>query len=439
MKATQALSCQVASPDGEMSVAETALSAPATDKSDNIAISVAGLGKAYRLDASISPHSREKFYPSTLGDAIMQRLRNPFHRRKRETVWALRDVSFDIYSGEIVGIIGANGAGKSTLLKIFSSITDPTTGQVNLYGPVSSLLEVGSGFHPELSGRENIYLNGALIGMKRREINCKLDAIVEFAGIARYLDTPLKKYSSGMSLRLAFAVAAHLDSDIVILDEVLAVGDVAFQAQCMSKMREIAQSGRTVLIVSHDMRSISTLCSRAIVLERGAVVFDGVVDQAIKAYLKRNRKDRSRDDTYQRVGSGEWRIASVFPSTETFAPNEPKEVVIRMEQRAPFHEAFSVLVQFVNQRGLVVAECDSRLVNHFVSATDSCELRARLHSPWLHPGEYTLNCVLMHVDIIDRFDQAATLHVEYPAYRDGERQWGHAGATGLVCSDFSFL
>jgi lipopolysaccharide transport system ATP-binding protein len=388
----------------------------------DVAISVRGLAKAYKIDRSISPHSREKHYPSTLGDAIMKRLRNPFSRSKREIVWAIRDVSFDIGVGEIVGVIGANGAGKSTLLKIFSSITEPTRGQVDLYGPVTSLLEVGSGFHPELTGRENIFLNGALIGMKRREINRKLDAIIDFAGIGHYVDTPLKKYSSGMSLRLAFAVAAHLDSEIVILDEVLAVGDAAFQAQCLRKMREIAQSGRTVLIVSHDMRSIASLCSRVILLEKGSLVFDGEVTQAIKVYLDRSRQKTNSLANGQRRGSGEWRIHSVTSGADFYRPDEPKEILIRLEQKQPLEGAFSLIVQFVNERGIVVAECDSRSLDYWVSMTGTCEIQLILHSPWLHPGEYILNCALSQVEMIDKVDHLLEPRITHDTPRIGNSQ-----------------
>jgi len=203
-----------------------------------------------------------------------------------EEVWALKDVSFEINRGEVVGIIGRNGAGKSTLLKVLSRITESSAGRVTIKGRVASLLEVGTGFHPELSGRDNIYLNGAILGMSRAEIKRKFDAIVAFSEVEQYLDTPVKRYSSGMYVRLAFAVAAHLESDILVVDEVLAVGDTEFQKKCLGKMDDVAHEGRTVLFVSHNMNAIQRLCQRCIVLSHGAMVFDGESGTAIGHYLK---------------------------------------------------------------------------------------------------------------------------------------------------------
>ena len=205
---------------------------------------------------------------------------------KREAFWALRDVSFDVETGETVGIVGANGAGKSTLLKILSRITDPTEGSVTVRGQIASLLEVGSGFHPELTGRENIFLNGAILGMHKAEIEAKFEEIVNFAGIGRFLDTPVKRYSSGMYVRLAFSVAAHLDPEILIVDEVLAVGDIAFQKKCLGKMEEACTRSRTVLFVSHNLAAVESLCGRVIVLQHGAVVFNGATKEGLEHYLQ---------------------------------------------------------------------------------------------------------------------------------------------------------
>src|ERR1700693_4989791 len=202
-----------------------------------------------------------------------------------EEFWALKDVSFEVQEGEVLGIIGRNGAGKSTLLKILSRITEPTSGRITLRGRVASLLEVGTGFHPELTGRENIYLNGAILGMNRAEIRKKFDEIVAFAEVDRFLDTPVKRYSSGMYVRLAFAVAAHLEPEILIVDEVLAVGDAEFQKKCLGKMNEVSNGGRTVLFVSHNMAAVENLCQRGIVLERGRAVFDGSSKDAVHHYL----------------------------------------------------------------------------------------------------------------------------------------------------------
>ena len=257
------------------------------------AIIVDGLSKSYRIG-----HQAEK-YP-TFREAVVRSLTGPIRRFRQlqaggigngdneETFWALKDVSFEVQPGEVVGIIGRNGAGKSTLLKILSRITEPTSGQAILNGRAASLLEVGTGFHPELTGRENIYLNGAILGMKRAEIDRKFDEIVAFSEIEKFLDTPVKRYSSGMYVRLAFAVAAHLEPEVLIVDEVLAVGDAEFQARCLGKMREVAcGQGRTVLFVSHNMSAVQTLCSRAILLKEGSVEVDVDAYSAVSTYLQR--------------------------------------------------------------------------------------------------------------------------------------------------------
>lgn len=226
-----------------------------------------------------------------------------FKKTTKERFHALNNVSFDVYKGEVLGVIGSNGAGKSTLLKILSKITPPTSGEIQMSGTVSSLLEVGTGFHPELTGRENVYLNGAILGMKRAEINKKFDQIVEFSGITSFLDTPVKRYSSGMQVRLAFAVAAHLQSEILIVDEVLAVGDAAFQKKSLGKMEEVTkQEGRTILFVSHNMEAVSRLCDRCILLEQGKIVMIGKTEDVIARYLDTQqticaqKKFESRDD-----------------------------------------------------------------------------------------------------------------------------------------------
>jgi lipopolysaccharide transport system ATP-binding protein len=253
--------------------------------SDNFAIRVSHLSKKYKIGGAQEPYS-------TLRDAIVKSFKMPmemFHKTPPcEGFWALRDVSFDIEQGEVVGVIGRNGAGKSTLLKILSRITSPTEGTVELHGRVGSLLEVGTGFHPELTGRENIYLSGSILGMKRREINSKLEDIVKFSEIEKFLDTPVKRYSSGMYVRLAFAVAAHLEPEILLIDEVLAVGDATFQKKCLGKMGDVAKEGRTVLFVSHNMNAIKNLCQTAIYVESGRVDMKLPVDEAIAQYGRKN-------------------------------------------------------------------------------------------------------------------------------------------------------
>lgn len=238
-------------------------------------ITVQNLSKLYRLGGTSH---------NSLRDALMSFVKSAKRDEKRE-LWALRDVNFEVKDGETLGIIGHNGAGKSTLLKILSRITKPTSGQIEIRGRVGSLLEVGTGFHNELSGRENIYLNGAILGMGRVEINEKFDEIVAFSEVEKFLDTPVKHYSSGMYMRLAFSVAAHLDPEVLIVDEVLAVGDISFQKKCLNKMRDFSETGRTVLFVSHDMQSITRLCKRVIWMKGGEIVRDGETNEVVGAYL----------------------------------------------------------------------------------------------------------------------------------------------------------
>ena len=257
---------------------------------DRIAIRVSHLGKQYKIGGPQEPYH-------TFRDAIVNSLKTPLKIFQRvppvEGFWALKDVSFEVEQGEVIGIIGRNGAGKSTLLKILSRITTPTEGTVELHGRVGSLLEVGTGFHPELTGRENIYLSGSILGMKRREIDAKLDDIIKFSEIEKFLDTPVKRYSSGMYVRLAFAVAAHLDPEILIVDEVLAVGDASFQKKCMSKMGDVAKEGRTVLFVSHNMGAIHNLCRRCILLDHGQIIQTGNPNDVINFYIASNFKEIS--------------------------------------------------------------------------------------------------------------------------------------------------
>jgi lipopolysaccharide transport system ATP-binding protein len=255
-------------------------------------LTIHNLGKCYRVQASKGPRSAYGY--RTLRDDLMDWLKAPLRwfnasesSASTQDFWALDDVSFHVNKGEVVGIIGHNGAGKSTLLKILSRITKPTRGEVRLRGRVGSLLEVGTGFHPELTGRENIFLNGAILGMRRHEIQKKFDHIVEFAEIEQFLDTPVKRYSSGMYVRLAFAVAAHLEPEILIVDEVLAVGDLSFQRKCMGRMREVGRSGSTILFVSHNMSAIEALCTRAVLLDHGKIAMDGAVHDLVQEYHRR--------------------------------------------------------------------------------------------------------------------------------------------------------
>jgi lipopolysaccharide transport system ATP-binding protein len=255
----------------------------------SIAIRAENLSKRYTLAAAQQRHD-------TLRDQIAESVKTFWRRRDRtrpsaETLWALRDVSFEVKTGEIVGLVGRNGAGKSTLLKVLSRITEPTQGRAAIYGRVGSLLEVGTGFDRELTGRENIYLSGAILGMKKAEIDRQFDEIVRFAEIDKFVETPVKRYSSGMYLRLAFAVAAHLDPEILLLDEVLAVGDAAFQKRCLGKMEEVANGGRTILFVSHNMAAVTRFCTRCIWVDGGRVRADGPTEQIVAAYLAAGVED----------------------------------------------------------------------------------------------------------------------------------------------------
>jgi lipopolysaccharide transport system ATP-binding protein len=262
---------------------------------NKIAVHVESVGKEYHIGKL---QSKQKRKYQTLRDTVTDTFTAPFRRAKRvlhghaahaaemsETIWALKDVSFEIPRGQVVGLIGRNGAGKSTLLKVLSRITEPTTGFAEIRGRVGSLLEVGTGFHPELTGRENVFLNGAILGMKRAEIEQKFDEIVAFAEVEKFIDTPIKHYSSGMNLRLAFAVAAHLEPEILIIDEVLAVGDARFQRKCLNKMQDVGQQGRTVLFVSHNMPAVTRLCERVILLDQGQVKADGPSHQVVGSYM----------------------------------------------------------------------------------------------------------------------------------------------------------
>ena len=256
-----------------------------------IVLSATGLGKRYRIDHERAPYGR-------LTESLSTSLRHPFaslgrRRMTAEWFWALRDISFEVARGEVLGVIGRNGAGKSTLLKLLARITSPTTGTATLKGRTGSLLEVGTGFHPELTGRENVFMSGAVLGMSRADIRRRFDDIVQFAGVEQFLDTPVKRYSSGMQVRLGFAVAAHLEPEILIVDEVLAVGDAAFQAKCLGKMADLGSGGRTIVFVSHSMPAVLRLCSRAILLDRGQRVTDGPTSDVVRKYLE---SDQGRSD-----------------------------------------------------------------------------------------------------------------------------------------------
>jgi lipopolysaccharide transport system ATP-binding protein len=353
----------------------------------NLAIRVENLSKRYRINVV-----RQRYH--TLRDEIAEGVRAVFRRNGRghqedETFWALRDVSFEVERGAVVGIIGRNGAGKSTLLKILSRITEPSEGRAMIHGRVGSLLEVGIGFHGELSGRENIYLNGAILGMKKAEIDRRLDEIVAFAEIDKFVDTPVKRYSSGMYVRLAFAVAAHLEPEILIIDEVLAVGDAAFQKRCLGKMEGMAHQGRTILFVSHNMLSVQSLCTRAVVLREGTVVFNGTPEKAINDYLTSvdQLQRQSLELRENRVGGEAFRFVSV----EFLAPESmgPLDVLVS-------GQPVLIRISYVNKTTQVIKDISCAISFFTAGGVHLCGYRSRAVGVTIdaYPGEGYTECVV---------------------------------------------
>jgi lipopolysaccharide transport system ATP-binding protein len=315
-------------------------------------------------------------------------------------VWALRDINFDVKQGEVLGIIGRNGAGKSTLLKILSRTTSPTTGEIKIKGRVASLLEVGTGFHPELTGRENIFLNGAILGMTKKEIKTKFDEIVDFAGVERYIDTPVKRYSSGMYVRLAFGVAAHLEPEILIVDEVLAVGDAEFQKKALGKMKDVSgKEGRTVLFVSHNMGAIRSLCNEILILNSGKVIFRGNVDEGVNKYLSQTQKgmNDSLCNRTDREGNGLFKFENIKITNEgneeasSFFSNDSLAISIRFSKKEIDVEKIIISIGFKDQFNELIAffttdEMGFKLndfSNDFKLSIPALGLRPGVYSVWL--------------------------------------------------------
>lgn len=362
-------------------------------------VKVENLGKHYKLGANAVAYS-------TLRESLTNAVRSPFASFRRQpaknaSIWALRDVSFTVAAGEVLGIIGRNGAGKSTLLKILSRITEPTTGRAELYGRSGSLLEVGTGFHPELSGRENIYLNGAILGMTRPEIQRKFDEIVAFAELEKFLDTPVKRYSSGMYMRLAFAVAAYLDPEILVVDEVLAVGDAAFQKKCLGRMRDISHQGRTVLFVSHNMAAIRSLCGRGILLAGGSKVFDGPAGECVDRYLAEVTQNATNEvdlTNFPRQGGSDsmLKICKLRLFSRDGRPlvraGDPLELELGFVVSEPLEDVV-VGVRVSSAENVSILECRS---SHAYGAIDQLEpgdytIKCRIEQNVLSPGLYLLN------------------------------------------------
>jgi lipopolysaccharide transport system ATP-binding protein len=370
-------------------------------------IEVTDLSKVYRIG-----HERKGMKgTATLRDSLVELVHKPIElitgrRLRKEEFWALKGVSFEVQQGDVVGIIGRNGSGKSTLLKILSQIVEPTTGEIRMRGKVASLLEVGTGFHPELTGRENIFFNGAILGMKRKEIISKFDEIVAFSEVEQFLDTPVKFYSSGMYVRLAFAVAAHLDPDILIVDEVLAVGDAAFQKKSLGKMKDVASQGRTVLFVSHNMESVSTLCNKAMYLNNGALVGWGVTDKVIQEYIAVHKEARS-SYSYK---NDESKLAQILNlrllddnNAETTSTNLGKPWSLSIEYRVRKDcDNCLAAVEILTPLGEIV---------YFTSDTDTLEglqlkkpgtylAKVTMPGELLIPGDYTIRVSIQYPNVV---------------------------------------
>jgi lipopolysaccharide transport system ATP-binding protein len=391
----------------------------------HLAIRARGLGKQYQLGGRAALRTIREALADGVRDATKV-LRGGGARRAPERFWALRDVSFDVHHGDVVGIVGRNGSGKSTLLKILSRIVEPTAGVADLEGRVGSLLEVGTGFHPDLTGRENVFLSGAILGMRRAEITAKFDEIVEFAEVERFIDTPVKHYSSGMYMRLAFSVAAHLEPDILVVDEVLAVGDAAFQKKCLGKMGSVARHGRTVLFVSHNMGAVVSLCSRAILLDAGRLVLDAdpiTVAARYQATLASAPADTTDLSSAEHFGSGKARFVSLRFAPERHdgspraiaCPGSRLRVQVRIVAASAVDSA-NVGITIYDASGYRLVDANTAMQGRFVSLApgDDAQVEFALEDLRLKPGTYLVGLWMGrgNVEDIDGILYAATLDVE---------------------------
>lgn len=384
-------------------------------------ITASNLGKSYRLGMQNNRVDTFRDLLVNMAKAPLTRLKNlgEHHAEAKDAFWALKDVSFEIKPGEVVGIIGRNGAGKSTLLKILSRITEPTLGEAQLHGRVSSLLEVGTGFHPELTGRENIFLNGSILGMRKTEIKSKFEEIVAFSEIEKFLDTPVKRYSSGMYVRLAFAVAAHLEPEIMIVDEVLAVGDLQFQKKCLGKMGEVAREGRTVLIVSHNMSAIQSLCERSILLRQGRIVDDGKTDTVIREYLEFLEKGAENPfkNNSERKCSGEVKLTGVQMLDEAFTPlSRPisgKPLVLQFDyENNTKASRMGVVMTFYNHLGIAVANFNTRVAGVTLPLKDKGSVYCKIPRLPLPLGDYRIAAALeVNGKLVDNIPNILTFGV----------------------------
>lgn len=401
----------------------------------SLAIKASNLSKKYRLGTIGMTSLREdlsRWWNRGKADPL-DKEKNPQIDRSRminqNEFWALNELDFHIEKGEVVGLIGANGSGKSTLLKILSRITEPTVGEIHIRGKVASLLEVGTGFHPELTGRENVYINGAILGMTRKEVDKKFDEIVDFAGVTDFIDTPIKRYSSGMTVRLGFAVAAHLDPDILIVDEVLAVGDAAFQKKCIGKMHSISNSGRTIIFVSHNMASVEALCTRGFMLNEGKLVKVGEINETISHYIAHTDKNSAGQslENKTREGTGEITLSSVrmlnsgdeeihsIPCGKTVS----FEFGFKKNKRINGIPTFGVSV--LNSKGLNVTWLNHKLTNCEIDLNTTNRITFEIKKINFVPGTYYLTTFIgNHGSPVDWIPKAFTFEViEGSFYKNG--------------------
>jgi len=392
--------------------------------SGNTIIKIDGLSKRYLLNKNAAP-KRDTLYGNVLQG--VKNIKNIAAKKETEEFWALKDVSFEIEQGDRVGIIGRNGAGKSTLLKILSRITPPTKGRIEITGRLASLLEVGTGFHGDLTGRENIYLNGSILGMSKQEISAKFDEIVAFAEVEQFLDTPVKRYSSGMYVRLAFAVAAHLEPEILIVDEVLAVGDAAFQKKCIGKMKDVSNSGRTILFVSHHMASIQSLCNKAIVLKNGTVDFPlSTTELSLKHYLKEVVAQTKMQiaDRKDRQGEGQFRFKNIIlrdkDGSVLNAAQTGSDLIVEFEFDLKKDNLSNVAIALTiyNDEGKDLFTLANHLTNEpFSMVNKNAVIQCKVKKLPLTSGSYLCNIIAYKDSVIqDYVQEAFSLEVEEGDY-----------------------